>query len=143
MKTKTNILKTAIGTLATIVMLIVAIPLMSLSLKKDESHKKEIPTNKSREGKAYWCSYYMAADKRIYMTQVYNNDCNYCQNEIKESFSKWLILYDYDRRASSVHVTSISDVSQSNLEERRTEMIIKRKQQDYTVIDVRYTYTEK
>jgi hypothetical protein len=29
-------------------MLIVAIPLMSLSLKKNESHKKEIPTNKSR-----------------------------------------------------------------------------------------------
>jgi len=95
------------------------------------------------EGKAWWCTYYIKNDKTVYITQVYNNDCNYCQNEIATSFVKWLILNDYDNQAGTLHVTSISDVTKAELEERREKYIIDRKQKGYSVNNVGFTYTEK
>ena len=100
------------------------------------------PQQKS-EGKAWWCSYYIKNDKIVYITKVYNNDCNHCQNEIATSFVKWLILNDYDNQAGTLHVTSISDVTKAELEERREKYIIDRKQKNYSVVDVGFTFTDK
>ena len=103
----------------------------------------ETKSMQKSEGKAWWCSYYIKDDKIVYITKVYNNDCNHCQNEIATAFAKWLILNDYDNQATTLHINSISDVTKSNLEERREEYIIGRKQKNYTVINVEFTYTEK
>ncbi len=100
------------------------------------------PVQNNAEGKAWWCTYYIKNDNTVYISKVYNNDCNYCQNEIAADFVKWLILNDYDNQATTLHVTSLSDVNESDLEERREKYIIDRKQKNYSVINVGFTYTE-
>jgi hypothetical protein len=77
----------------------------------------------------------------MYITKVYNNDCNHCQNEIAESLKKWLILNDYDHQVSTVNIISIHDVDEASLTERRTEKILERKQKGYNVIYIGFTYT--
>lgn len=111
-------------------------------LGSNESTTQTKPILKS-EGKAWWCSYYIKDDKIVYITKVYNTNCNHCQNEIAVAFKKWLILNDYDNQATTLHVTSMSDVTESKLEERREEYIINRKQKNYSVVNVGFTYTEK
>lgn len=104
--------------------------------------QKTQPTQSNTVGKAYWVSYYVK-NSTVYVTKVYNNNCNHCQNEISEAFVKWLILNDYDRYASTVYVINMHDVNESALEDRRTEAIIRYKQQGYSVINVGFTYTQK
>jgi hypothetical protein len=126
-----------------IVLLCVTLALLSFTIKPDVNYKssKETTTYKNtNEGKAWWCSYY-TKNKTMYITKVYNNDCNHCQNEIAESLKKWLILNDYDHQVSTVNIISIHDVDEASLTERRTEKILERKQKGYNVIYIGFTYT--
>lgn len=43
---------------------------------------KAVSQQNNAAGKAYWCTYYIKNDNAVYITNVYNNDCNHCQNEI-------------------------------------------------------------
>lgn len=93
------------------------------------------------QGKAWWCTYYLKGTT-MYLTKVYNNDCNHCQNEISAAFVKWLILNDYDHQANTSYVVNLQDIDESDLDERREEKILWYKQKEYNVINVSFTYTE-
>ncbi len=99
------------------------------------------PVQNKAEGKAWWCTYYLKGTT-MYLTKVYNNDCNHCQNEISAAFVKWLILNDYDHQAITSYVVNLQDVNESDLDERREEKILWYKQKGYNVIKVSFTYTE-
>ena len=107
------------------------------------STAKTQPQQNNTVGKAYWFSYYIKNDNTVYVTKVYNNDCNHCGNEISEAFVKWLILNDYDNRATTLHVNNMNDVKESALDERRTEKILWYKQKGYAVVNVGFTYIAK
>lgn len=93
-------------------------------------------------GKAWWITYYITG-KKLYITDAYNNDCYYCSNEINESFSKWLILNDYDNTPSKVNITSQYALSEADVEEKREKILLRYKGYGYSVIKVGFTYQEK
>lgn len=98
-------------------------------------------TENAPQGKSYWFSYYNNGNsKKLYLTDVYNNDCNYCSNEIKASFKKWLILNDYENTVTSVNIDSQQDIEAASLEERREKIILKYKGYGYTIVRVNYSY---
>lgn len=105
--------------------------------------KSELENDSAKLGKAYWYSYYNdGTDKKLYITQVYNTDCDHCGNEIKEAFKKWLILNDYENAVSKVNIDSLHDIDEGSLEKRRESTIIKYKGYDYTIVRVNFTYNE-
>ena len=99
---------------------------------------------KTNEGKAYWISYYNnGRDKKLYITQVYNNDCNHCNNEITAAFKKWLILNDYENTVSTVNIDNLNDIEEASLEKRRENTILKYKSYGYSIVRVGFSYKEE
>ncbi len=95
-------------------------------------------------GKAYWYTYYLdQQNKKLYLTRVYNNDCNHCAEEIRASFKKWLIMNDYLTNPMGSDIQSMHDVDAADLDKRRDETILKFKKMSYSVVNVSYSYTEK
>lgn len=123
--------------LLTILLLIASVSLVSFTVNE------AVPMQRKNAGKAWWYSYYVNDPaKKIYITEVYNNDCYYCNNETSEAFKKWLIMNDYDHKASTLHIICLRDSKESSAKERRDETIYKYKQKDYAVIKVGFTYKE-
>jgi len=104
---------------------------------------RTIPAGTTHEGKAYWYSYYNNGNnKKLYITQVYNTDCNYCNNEITSSFKKWLILNDYENTVSTVNIDNLQDIDAESLQKRREATIIKYKGYGYSIVKVDFSYNE-
>lgn len=125
------------------VILLIALLISVTSFKGStgiDSEKIEKKQN-TIEGKAYWFISYMFG-KKMYVSYVFNNDCNHCENEIKEAYKKYLVMNDYVTNPSTSSMLTYQDVTNNKLKERRDEQIYKRKQQGYTVINVNFSYTE-
>ena len=105
--------------------------------------KNQTLTLNPAAGKAYWITYYLdQTNKKLYITRVYNNDCNHCENEIRASFKKWLIMNDYFTNPMGTDIQSLHDYDAANLEKRRDDVLLKYKQKGYAVVNLSYTYTE-
>ncbi len=124
----------------------VAFSLMLLFLVTGfQSEKKHSDINNvsetTAEGKAYWFISYLV-DKKMYVSSVFNNDCNHCNNEIMAAYKKFLVMNDYLSNPNTANMLTYHDISLESLNERRDEQIYKRKQQGYTVTNVNFTYSE-
>lgn len=98
-------------------------------------------STQSNEGKAWWCTYYLdEVNMKLYISYVYNNDCDHCSNEITADFKKWLILNDYVNSPSAVNITSLHDVNEKSLEERRKDTLLKYKERGFAVFNLSYKY---
>ncbi|MBC7507742.1 MAG: hypothetical protein H7320_03195 [Ferruginibacter sp.] len=118
--------------------------LMGFTYQRTPANYTAGKTIKTDEGKAYWYSYYNNGnDKKLYITQVYNNDCNYCSNEITAAFKKWLILNDYENTVTTVNIDNLNDIEAASLETRRENTIIKYKGYGYSIVRVGFTYKEE
>ena len=96
------------------------------------------------DGKAHWFSYYNnGTNKKLYISQVYNNDCDHYNNEITGDFKKWIILNDYENTVSTQNINNLQDVDESTLESRREAIIIRYKGCGYSIVKVNFKYTEK
>lgn len=94
------------------------------------------------EGKAYWFVTY-SENQKIYMSYVFNNNCNHCKNEIMVAFDKYLVMNDYVSNPNTGRMLTYHDVSKEKLDERRDEQIYKRKQQRITVVNVDFSYEKE
>jgi hypothetical protein len=101
---------------------------------------KEIQKNK--EGKAWWYLYFMKG-KTIYITPVFNNNCDHCCNEMREAFKKHLVMNDFDSQASTVGMNCLQDIDQPSLQKRRDDDIYRRKQQNYSIVTVNFSYDDE
>lgn len=121
----------------------ITISLMAFKTPHIHSYNLENTNIKTVEGKAYWISYYNnGRDKKLYITQVYNNDCNHCNNEITTAFKKWLILNDYENTVSAVNIDNLNDIEEASLEKRRENTILKYKGYGYSIVRVGFSYEE-
>lgn len=121
--------------------LIMTVFLFSFNYKNDTNNN--LKSHSVDQGKAYWYSFYNnGIDKKLYITQVYNNDCNHCSNQINEAFKKWLILNDYENHVTIVNINSLQDIEEPSLEERREKTILKYKGYNYAIVKVNFTYNE-
>jgi hypothetical protein len=138
---KTKIMKSVvkkIGKLAFVAVLFIMCSAFVSSTNK--TGKNDINPNVV-EGKAYWFVSYMF-DKKIYVSYVFNNDCNHCNNEIMAAYKKHLVMKDYVTNPNTANMLTYNDVTSEKLDERRDEQIYKRKQQGYSVINVSFSYKE-
>ncbi|MFA5298253.1 MAG: hypothetical protein WC389_08620 [Lutibacter sp.] len=134
---KINIMKKSISFLAVLLTLIIA---QSFTPRSAIENKETVLA----DGKAYWFSFYNnGTNKKLYISQVYNNDCNHCSNEITADFKKWLILNDYENTVSTQNINNLQDVDESTLESRREAIIIRYKGYGYSIVSVNFKYTEK
>jgi hypothetical protein len=96
-----------------------------------------------KQGKAYWyVTHTLFSDKKMYISKVFNNDCNHCYNEIRDAFKKFLVMNDYETSVNTSNMSTIHDVKESDLEERRTNEIYNRKQKGFQVITVNFSYNK-
>lgn len=127
----------------TVAPIILIITIFLCSFNYNNETKNYLKNHSEEQGKAYWYSFYNnGRDKKLYITQVYNNDCNHCSNEINEAFKKWLILNDYENSVTIVNINSLQDIEEASLEERREKTILKYKGYDYVIVKVNFTYNE-
>lgn len=133
---KNTIKKT--GLLAIALILFITASAFVSNDKNTREHKINIEKS---EGKAYWFISYIF-DKKIYVSYVFNNDCNHCNNEIMAAYKKHLVMNDYVTNPNTANMLTYHDIESEKLNERRDEQIYKRKQQGYSVINVNFSYSE-
>jgi hypothetical protein len=128
----------------TVMLVIIALTLvMSSAFMLPENKQTNKTTKHLCEGKAWWYSYYFNDRQSMIISNVYNNDCNHCDNEISTDFKKWLIMNDYHNKNMSTDIKNIHNISEKEVNEARTETIYNYKQKGYSVQYVNYTYTDK
>jgi hypothetical protein len=97
-----------------------------------------------KQGKAYWyVTHILLGEKKMYISKVFNNNCDYCYNEIRDSFKKFLIMNDYETNVNTNNMSTLHDVDEKELEERRNNEIYNRKQKGFQVISVNFEYKDK
>lgn len=122
-------------------LLLTGIGIMGFKSHNEIPVKRPCNSLKMTNGKAYWYSYYnKGADKKLYITKVYNNNCNHCSAEITAAFKEWLILNDYENTVSSVNIDNLNDIEEAALEKRSDATIIKYKGYGYSIIKVEFAY---
>jgi len=109
-----------------------------------DSHKivKHEKNTKVVEGKAYWFVTSIK-NKKMYISYVFNNNCNHCRNEIMVAFEKYLVMNDYETDASTVRMSTYHDVMREKLNERRDEEIYYRKRQGFSVVNLNFSYEKE
>lgn len=94
------------------------------------------------EGKAYWFVTSIK-NKKMYVTYIFNNNCNHCRNEIMVAFEKYLVMNDHETDASTVRMSTYHDVKREKLNERRDEEIYFRKRQGFLVVNLDFSYEKE
>jgi hypothetical protein len=94
------------------------------------------------QGKSFWILHRTDDANKIYhITQIINNNCNHCGDEMSIAFGKYLVMNDYSRDPRMS--LSEHDVSLSSMEKRRDERIFKYKQMGYRVIQHNFYFKSK
>lgn len=102
-----------------------------------------VEKSKIEQGKAYWfVSHLSFNDKKMYVSTVFNNDCDHCYNEIRDAFKKHLIMNNYETTINTSNMSTYHDVKESKLNDRRDDEIYKRKQQGISVISINFSYSK-
>ena len=107
-------------------------------ISNDKKTEESNINTEAKEGKAYWFVSFMFNNK-MYVSYVFNNDCNHCNNEITTAYKKFLVMNDYVTNPNTANMLTYHDVDSKKLLERRDEQIYKRKQQGYSVINVNFS----
>jgi hypothetical protein len=96
-------------------------------------------THNTNDGQSYWFVSY-TINMNMYVSYVFNNDCNHCENEIREAYKEYLGKYSYTNNPMTSYMNTYHDISEANLEERRDELITQRKNQGYYVLGISFSY---